>query len=635
MLASSCRQNPILGAEVAGEGETATVDQQGQLLTVTGSDQDDVIQLELGETSHRLTVNGDMTEYDATSVSQIVIVGDGGDDTVAILGSADNESLNLTSDGLGVSSNRYDVSVRLAEDVSVSAGEGIDRAVLHDSDGDDVLELRAGVASFTDKDGANFRVIDFDRVMAFADNGGSDAVSFFDTVGDDTFIGKDQFSFMVGPDFWNYARGFETVDAYQQNGGEDTGWLFGTTGDEVLVASPLSSELTLSSGNRVTTHGFANNRVQASGGNDRAVFNGADDWSDRFTWDTESAALTSLQSDSQVSIAAYGFDTVEALGGDTADYAELHGSEADDEFVALPEVVRLVTPTATVLAQDFSLVVSHGHGGDDFAHLQDSAFNDHYLSKPNFAYLAGHGYMNLVTGFEVLDVVATEGGYDFANSQFGAAHYTIVGGQNSLPTMVDEDGETVQAGRFELTSAPGVRINAFTQDDLEQGRVRYQHLNDDPLDLAIEFRLENALGLEVLGTAQFSVNKDGADGTVAITADLFSGAITEVDISLETNFFVLDTTQHWIYGTSRNERIFGFSRARSDGPGNGVLREDGDPDLYYFLTRANQNGQITFPAGWYAELADRELQPPARYAFVEGELTKIGDAELNPAEIDF
>ena len=89
-----------LGAEAAGEGETATIEQQGQVLNVIGSDNDDVIEVDLGETVHKLTVNGEVSEYNVSDVTEIVVTGDGGNDTVSVLGTDQSESAEVKDGGL-------------------------------------------------------------------------------------------------------------------------------------------------------------------------------------------------------------------------------------------------------------------------------------------------------------------------------------------------------------------------------------------------------------------------------------------------------------------------------------------------------------------------------------------------------
>ena len=513
-------------------------------------------------------------------------------------------------------------------------GGGFDRAVLFDTDGDDVLDLMSDSAELVDKDSNRFRVHDFDRVMSFATNGGADQANFHGTTDADTFIGKAAFSFMVGAEFWNYARSYERVDVFQDALTDDTAWLFGSAGNDEVVASSSDVVLTLDGGNVLASHGFAQTQVDTGAGDDIGTINGTQDASDHLRWTPESAEMTT--SGGLITTTVKGVETMKAWGGEAIDSAELYGSNAADDLIALPEVVQLNTPDATVLAHEFARVISHGGDGRDTAHLEDSQFNDQYVGKPNFAYLTGPGYFNLVSEFDEIDVAATNGGYDHANTHFGATLYTIAGGQNSLPHITNENNERVQVGRFELTTVPGVRLTTFTHDDLENNRVVYIHDDDnnDPFDVDITLRVDDALGLETTGNLTFPVNKDGAGKRFELTQSDITGDYTAITQPLETNFFVLDVNQHWIYGTSRSERIFGVSRFRSMGPGN-LDRTAPEETPYFFGTRANQNGLITFPSDWVSDLEDRDQSPVANYDLVDGALVDVGDATLNPPQIDF
>ena len=247
-LSANPLDSAVLEAGPAGEGETATVSQDGQVLSIIGSDNDDAIEIVLGDAVHRVTVNGDSTDYSVDDINEIIVRADGGTDSVSIEGTDQNESLELDAGVLELRSGTYTVQVSLAETISVGDSPGFDRATIYDTDGDDSLELRANEAKFTDQENNELTVTGFDRVMSFANNGGDDSVAFHGTSADDTFIGKSAFSFMVGEDFWNYARGYGRVDVFQDSLGNDTAWLFGTEGDDVLQADAEDATLTLSDG---------------------------------------------------------------------------------------------------------------------------------------------------------------------------------------------------------------------------------------------------------------------------------------------------------------------------------------------------------------------------------------------------
>lgn len=626
---------PVLPPSASGEGEDATVEQQGQTVQVIGSDNDDVIRLELGETTHRLTVNGESTNYNAAEVTDFVIRGDAGTDELILQGSALDESVEVTGGGLELSSNQHSVSVSLVEDVAVLDSDGFDRAVLFDTAGTDSLALRSDRATLTDSQGNEFEVQGFDRVMSFATQGGDDTAQFFGTTATDTFIGKEAFSYMVGTGFWNYARGFQRVDVFQETVGDDVAWLIGSSGNDVVDATADEVVLVLESGKTLAAHGFGDTRVDGGAGDDSANLTGEAGSADRLEWDPTSAQLTTVRASETVQTTVEDFETVQAFGGDSTDTAELRGSNEADQLIALPEVAQLTTPTATVMAHAFSSVMAHGGEGLDTAHLEDSRFNDTYVGKPHFAYLTGPGYFNLTTGFDEIDVAATNGGYDISNTHFGATIYTIAGGQVSLPHVENGEGERVQVGQLELTTSPGVRINAFTQDDLNNNRVVYVHseTNDDPFDVDLTLRVNDQFGNETTVDLDFPINKDGAGKRFEVTAAALVGDVSSLS-QLEANFFVLDVNQHLIFGTSRSERVFGISRFRATGPGN-LDRTPQGVSPNFFGTRVNQNGLILFPTDLIDDLEARDATPVADYDLIDGVLVNVGDAVLNPPQIDF
>ena len=261
--------------------------------------------------------------------------------------------------------------------------------------------------------------------------------------------------------------------------------------------------------------------------------------------------------------------------------------------------------------------VAQGNGGEDFAHLEDSRFNDEYLGKPNFAYITGPGYLNLITQFEVIDVAATNGGYDFATTQFMTTRYVVIGGPASIPD-----------GHLELTTVPGGSIATFTQSDLDNNRLVYIHDSESPAaDVSFDVRVENDFELASSGTVSFSANS--GEGQLPSLVTIFQDP-SRLNLSrFLTNFFVADGKQHWIFGETRNERIFGMSRARAIGYGGGSVAL-----LEHRVTRRNWDLRLTLPASWETEIATRNETAVANYDLVDGQLVNVGDAIVNPPQPD-
>lgn len=400
----------------SGEGETAAITQDGSQLSIIGSDNADTINVELGASMYQVTVNGDTTQYNVDAVDQIVIEGDGGADSLTITASDLDNRVELKDDTFTVTNSSLTVSVTEVESIVTTAGSGTNRAFLFDTSGDDVLTLRPDEATLVDGNGNSYMVNGFDRVIAISENGGSDQANFYDTSGDDIFVAKESFSYLVGTGFWNYARGFNKVDAFSEQGGFDQAWLFDSTGDDTLTAADGDVTLTHADGTVFASHDFSLTRGMASNGNDTATMTGQDNVAERFVWSPETSQLSTSGADSMTYIAE-GFDSISVTASDASDRADLRGSESDDTVIMLPEATQLTTPNAEIVAIGFGSVVARGNGGDgDFAHIEDSRFNDNIVTKARYAYMQGAGFLNLATGFEVLDIASTNGGYDRAVS---------------------------------------------------------------------------------------------------------------------------------------------------------------------------------------------------------------------------
>lgn len=422
--------NPLAPIDApAGEGHSHTIEEQGSLVTVLGGDDADIIRIEMGTSEHLLTINGESHEYDASVVDEIVVAGMGGDDSVTVVGSTLNDLIEIEDGQTTLRNGKYVARVQQAEIVRVVGAGGRDTVKIYDSNGDDSLFMHPTFTTFVNADGDTFKVSGVEQVEAFADNGGVDRVRFYDSPADDKFVAKTQFAYMIGDDFWNYAKNFESIDAFQRSGGQDNAEFYGSDGDDVLVARPDNVLFTTANGIRMASHDFFTTRTSGEGGNDSAEVFGQDHVEDKFVWRQDSAYMYTngvVDSDGLSEAVAVtpitasnifvGFGHIEATGGGPDDRAELRGSVGDDRVIALPEVVVMTTDLAEVEAIDFRIVRSHGKGGNDRAQLQDSSQSDKYISNPEFAYLAGDDYLNYVTGFSI-DAFALNPGDDYANAK--------------------------------------------------------------------------------------------------------------------------------------------------------------------------------------------------------------------------
>ena len=411
----------------AGENDPITV-QISSAVFVIGTAESDTISLDVSGDQYELTVNGSTQQLDPLTVDQVLISGLGSSDQATITTASGADRIELNDDEMEIIGIGYTIRVQQIEAVNVVDSGGDDRVRYYDSAGDDILLLDPAFSAFTNEQGETYTVSGVEVTEAYAEAGGEDQVFFNDSPDDDRFVGKEQFSYMVGNGFSNYARGFEMVAAYSRAGGADEARLHGSDSDDVLVARPNDVQLTVGT-TQISAITYPVTRSYGGGGNDQADVFGQDFVTDRFVWEPESPYLytTGMQdpaadpndlpanfTPARTSNVFVGFDRIDARGSDDTDRAELMGSSEADTLVGLPQIVHLETPGATVEAEDFRIVRSFGRGGDDKAYLEDSAERDTYVSKRAFVYLEGPDYLNFLADFDEVIVASMNGGPDHA-----------------------------------------------------------------------------------------------------------------------------------------------------------------------------------------------------------------------------
>lgn len=414
-----------------GEGETFFVRQRGELIFVVGTEADNTVNLTLGDDKYEIVVDGETFEYEAADVSEILLAGTGGQDTLSISATPGQERGTIQSDSARLSNLEGDYVLRalMFEDIEIMGNGGEDHIAFFDSAGDDTAELRADSAMFSSA-GTTTRVTGFERAEAFADNGGNDRVDFYDSAEDDRFNAKHGFSFMVGTDFWNYARGFDDVEAHYVTGGADQALFYDSPGDDHLVAR--TDEVTFNVGDAVhVAHNFPVSRAFAVDGNDTAELHGEPFTETILTAGPNSAYIrtTGVVHDeidefnrvidapvdavpTAVVNLTSGFDRVEAFSASANSRAELRGGSGDDTFIALPEIAEFTIENGgEVEVNDFWIVRAFGNGGSNSATLMDSAGDDRYMSFRDYSFIKGDEirYTNYVAGFQKVDAISTSG----------------------------------------------------------------------------------------------------------------------------------------------------------------------------------------------------------------------------------
>jgi hypothetical protein len=123
---------------------------------------------------------------------------------------------------------------------------GTDEAHLFDSSGNDTF-LTNPTMQFGKlyDEGRTYqtRAKFFDFVHAYATEGGNDTAVLFGSAQDDVFVGRSDYSRMIGPTFNYRAKLFENVYGNAVAGGNDQAFLYDSQGDDLLEASGRKAKM--------------------------------------------------------------------------------------------------------------------------------------------------------------------------------------------------------------------------------------------------------------------------------------------------------------------------------------------------------------------------------------------------------
>lgn len=389
--------------------ETAGNDATPVDVHLNGTSGNDVFEFVAGLSPNTWTVkiNG-QTHNLGNHAGKVYFDGLGGQDTVIFAGSGANDRVELWPDHGTMTSDYYTVVVSNVESITATAGGGADTLILHDSAGDDVLDVSPAAAELTGG-GFSLRGEGFESVAAQATTGGNDKANLYDSAGNDAFVSKPGLATIMGPSYDVTAVGFDSVKAYSTAGGTDTADLYDTPGNDSLLATPTYAKLT-GEGYYAMATGFRYARAHSTGGTDVAIMNDSAG-NDIFI---ASPTFAKLYSDNFYNI-ANNFRYVNAygkLGGD--DTASLYDSAGDDRFVAGYRYGEMYGDGYSIRADFFRNVTGYGNtGGHDVAELYDSAGDDLLDVTPVYAVLRGSGFYNRAYAFEEVNIRAS-GGNDTA-----------------------------------------------------------------------------------------------------------------------------------------------------------------------------------------------------------------------------
>jgi hypothetical protein len=404
----------------ASDHRTLYVTDHENSVSIVGTNGSDVFEFIAGG-RFTIRINGQSYILDSTFLD-IEFQGNGGKDTITVIGGASNETATLRAGSLNVSGGDYTLNASNVENVTVNAGNGNDRANFYDSAGNDSF---IGFPTYSSLTGSGFynQADGFETVYAYAsagDAGGiGDRAYLYDSAGNDSFYGRSTYSRMFGTGFNNYASGFDTVRGYATAGNAggvgDRAYLYDSAGNERFYGrSTYSRMLGADFDNYASGFGIVNAIATAGdvgGLGDRAyLYDSAGN--DRFYAYPTYSYLTGNNFYNQ----AKGFDAVygNATAGGTNDRAYLYDSAGNDRFYAYPTYSYLTGSNFYNQANGFDTVYGYATAGDvggvgDRAYLYDSAGNDSFYGRSTYSRIFGDDFDNFASGFDTVYGYATAG----------------------------------------------------------------------------------------------------------------------------------------------------------------------------------------------------------------------------------
>ena len=434
-------------------------------LVFTGTPLDETVSLRPGQ----LDVRGQHFSVHASSVENVQAYAAGGaNDVASLYDSAGNDMFvgkptYCQMSGSGYSSYVSGFDQVYAYATAGDAGGVGDRAYLYDSAGNDTLIASPYYAQLMGPGYLN-HVSAFDKVYAYAstDAGGvGDRATLYDSAGNDSFFGTPTYAQLSSPGHLNYASNFDQVNAYStagDAGGEgDQAVLYDSAGNDTFVGRP---EYTLLKGAGFYNYvqGFDRAYGYATAGNAGGVGDQAflydSAGNDTFVGRPEYGLLKGAGFYNYAQ--GFGEVTANATAGDAGgvgDQATLYDSSGNDTFIGTPKYGLLKGPGFQNLAQGFDQVNVYATAGDaggvgDQATLYDSAGNDIFVGRPEYSLMKGTGFYNYVQGFDHVYGYATAGD---------------VGGVGDQATLYDSAGTDNFVGRPEYSLLKGSGFYNYVQ----------------------------------------------------------------------------------------------------------------------------------------------------------------------------
>jgi hypothetical protein len=251
----------------SGGGSQPSFQVSGSTLIVNGTSGNDIIYYFAGTSSQTVSIDGKSYTIDPSKIKKVVIVGYGGNDTLYVTGSSDDETAILCP-GYGVlSSKDYAVYWTGIETVDLISGHGNDRAYFYDTVGNAYF---VGARSYSNMTGNGYSNYTTNYSYNAAYSGGHADVAYFYSSGNAVFVGTPSESYLYGSGWFDLASGFSTNVAYN-TGGSSVAYFIASSGNDTFVGTPTYSYLSGSNYLDMTV-GFSTNVAYATGGGNESAY---------------------------------------------------------------------------------------------------------------------------------------------------------------------------------------------------------------------------------------------------------------------------------------------------------------------------------------------------------------------------
>ncbi len=390
------------------------------LVGLRGTEGNDTLEVFTGPGPGEWTVklNGVVQDI-VDGTDTLVFDGLGGYDTANLvtLASNENDIAEIWPDHGTLSSGGVTTTMTDVESISIDGRGGEDTVVLHDSPGDDTITARA-VTSYQPVTSITMTDFDFDdpsyastyshaltnfEILTAYSTAGIDVASFYDSDGDDEFIGRGSETTLSGEGFNFRAEDFTITHGYAKAEGDDRAELYDTPRNDRFKASPTYARMFKGIYQRRARF-YETVVAYADSG-------GASDHDDARLFDSNSAdqfigtpTESRLYSDSAgYDITVVAFDSVLARASNLSDIATFIGGSGNDllahKWLRADTLVK--SPKTEMMDNDdpknpgsaYSITARRfnyttaigGQGGFDIAKLWDTLDDDHFTTSGDTA----------------------------------------------------------------------------------------------------------------------------------------------------------------------------------------------------------------------------------------------------------